>query len=286
MAEWTDGYWGSEDGLRLHYRDYSGSENAPPILCLHGLTRNARDFEPLVERLAGRRRILCLEMRGRGESAWSPDPMRYSPLTYAEDLERFLLETDITRFVAFGTSMGGIITMREAATHAERLAGVLLNDIGPVIEPAGLARIRGYVGKSQSWPTWLHAARAIREGNRDVYPDWELADWLAMAKRLCKLLANGRIVYDYDMRIAEPLRAPGGESGFDMWKAFGALGPVPTLLLRGEFSDVLSDATAREMVRRKPDLEHVTVPRVGHAPLLVEPESFAAIDRLLARAGA
>jgi pimeloyl-ACP methyl ester carboxylesterase len=284
LAEFTDEVWWSKDGLRLHYRDYAGPDKLPPIICLHGLTRNARDWEPVVERIAGSRRIYCLDMRGRGESAYATDPLTYVPLTYVQDIEAFLSERQIERYVAFGTSMGGIITMLQAATRPERLAGALLNDIGPVIEEKGLERIRGYVGKASNLPTWLHAARSLQSGFGDTYPRWELADWLAMAKRLCKLQSSGRIAFDYDMRIADPIKSPGGESGFDMWTAFAGLEKVPTALIRGGHSEILSQATAAEMKRRKPDIEVTVVPDVGHAPLLDEPEACAAIDALLERA--
>jgi pimeloyl-ACP methyl ester carboxylesterase len=283
VADYTDGVWWSNDGLPLHYRAYAGPSDRLPILCLHGLTRNARDWEPVADRLAGDRQLYCLEMRGRGESAYSSDPMTYVPLTYVQDVEAFLATLKINRYIVFGTSLGGIIAMLQAATRPERLAGVLINDIGPVIEAEGVERIRGYLGKGGNFPTWLHAARVLRSGFEDVYPRWELTDWLAMAKRLCKLQRSGRIGYDYDMRIAEPFRVPGGESGFDMWTAFAGLKDVPTVLIRGDHSEILSDATAQEMKRRKPDLEIVTVPDVGHAPLLNEPEAEAAIDKLLAR---
>ncbi len=283
MAEYEDRVWWSNDGLRLHYRAYDGPAEKPPIVCLHGLTRNARDWEPVVDRLTGDRRIFVLEMRGRGESAYASDPMTYTALTYVQDVEAFLAAEKIARYVSFGTSMGGIITMLQAATRPERFAGVLLNDIGPVIEEAGLERIRGYVGKGGQFPTWLHAARSIREQFGDIYPKWELEDWLAMAKRWCKLQSSGRIGYDYDMRIAEPLRVPDSGGGFDMWTAFAGLKEVPTALVRGGHSEILSEATAAEMQSRKPDLEIVTVPDVGHAPVLDEPESAAAIDALLAK---
>lgn len=283
MSDYEDGYWWSNDGLRLHYRAYAGPSDRPPIVCLHGLTRNARDWEPVADRLAGEWRIFALDMRGRGESAYATDPMTYVPLTYLQDVEAFLADRAIERYVAFGTSLGGIVTMLQAATRPERLAGALLNDIGPVIEDAGVERIRGYVGKGGNFPTWLHAARSLQAGFGDIYPNWTLDDWLAMAKRLCKLTPSGRIAYDYDMRIAEPFRAPGGEGAVDLWPAFEGLADIPTLLVRGGHSEILSQATADEMQRRKPDLAVATVPGVGHAPVLDEPEAVAAIDQLLAR---
>jgi pimeloyl-ACP methyl ester carboxylesterase len=283
MADWQDGYWWSNDGLRLHYRDYPGGEGRPPILCIPGLTRNARDFGPVADRLAGAWRLIVVELRGRGESAYARDPMTYVPLTYLQDMEALIAELKLDRFVAFGTSLGGILTMLLAATGPQRIAGALLNDVGPAIEPAGLARIRTYVGKGGSWPTWLHAARALAEVQRACYPRYEIEDWLAMAKRTCRLTPQGRIVQDYDMKIAEPFRLPGGEAGVDMWPALAALAARPSLLVRGELSDILSPENAEEMARRLPDMELVTVPGVGHAPVLDEADAAARIDRLLAR---
>ncbi len=152
-----------------------------------------------------------------------------------------------------------------------------------VLDPAGLGRIRGYVGKASSWPTWMHAARAVAENNADVYPHWEIGEWLAMAKRIYRLNSSGRIVLDYDMKIAEPFRVPGNEAGPDMWQAFAALSKVPTLIVRGARSDVLAPATAERMLSALDHGELVTVPHVGHTPTLDEPEAVAAIDRLLAR---
>jgi len=283
MAAYENSYWSSDDGLRLHYRDYPGRADRPPIICLPGLTRNARDYAALAERLAGEWRVLAIEFRGRGESAYAKDPMSYVPATYVEDMAGLIAELGIDRYVAFGTSLGGIVAMLLAGTEHGRMVGALLNDVGPEIEPAGLGRIRGYVGKASSWPTWMHAARAVAENNADVYPHWTVADWLAMAKRIYRLNSSGRIVLDYDMKIAEPFRVPGSEAGPDMWRALGAIGKVPALIVRGARSDVLAPATAQRMLGVLGDAELVTVPDVGHTPTLDEPEAVAAIDRLLTR---
>jgi pimeloyl-ACP methyl ester carboxylesterase len=285
LSGYKDGYWWSPDGLRLHYRDYEGGDDGrPPLLCLPGLTRNARDFEPLAGRLAGEWRLICPDMRGRAESAYAKDAMTYVPLTYLQDISRLLADLAITRFVAVGTSLGGIITMLIAATHKEWLAGALLNDVGPALDEGGLDRIRSYVGVGQSHPTWVHAARALAEANADVYPGYDLEQWLAMAKRLYRLNSGGRVVLDYDMKIAEPIRAMGSEAGVDMWPVMQAFQGIPTLLLRGERSDLLSAASAQRMADGiGATAELVAVPGVGHAPALDEPESVAAIDRLLTR---
>lgn len=285
MAKWEDGYWWSSDGLRLHYRDYPASSRGRqlPIICLAGLTRNARDFADLADRLAGKRRIIAVELRGRGESAPAKDPMSYVPETYIDDLEALIGQRALDRFILFGTSLGGMLSMVLTAKHPDKVAGVLLNDIGPAVEPAGLARIKSYVGRGSSFPTWLHAARGLSEVHRIAYPGYGLDEWLAMAKRLCRLTPAGRIVLDYDGMLAEPLKAQGNEAPPELWPLIEALRPVPTLLVRGALSDILSAETADRMQAELPLMERLDVPGVGHAPTLSEPGCDAAIDRLLAR---
>lgn len=288
MASWVDNYWSSSDGLRLHYRDYAGGDahlpiRRPPIVCIPGLTRNARDFEAVAERLAGAWRLICVDLRGRGESDHARDAGDYCPPVYVRDLEELIAELGLDRLILFGTSLGGLLTMLLALNGSSRISGALLNDIGPEIDPIGLDRIRGYVGRSQSWPTWLHAARHFAEAQGHIYPRWKGDDWLAHAKRLCRISASGRIILDYDLRIAEPLKAAGGEAGADMWQVFAALRGVPSLVLRGEYSDILAPATLARMAAENPAMEAVVVPNVGHAPTLEEPEAVAAIERLLAR---
>ena len=283
MAAYENIFWWSNDGIRLHARDYPGQADRLPLICLPGLTRNARDFAALAEVMAGRRRVIAVDFRGRGESGYARDAMSYVPLTYVQDVLALLAEQGIARFVAVGTSLGGIVTMLLTGPARERIAGAVLNDIGPELEAAGIARIRGYVGRGSSCPTWLHAARTLAEAQGDIYPHWGLAEWLAMAKRLYRVTSAGRIVLDYDLKIAEPFRVPGAETGPDMWQALGGLGGMPVLLVRGERSDVLGAATATRMVEALPDAELVTVPGVGHAPMLTEPVALAGIERLLAR---
>ncbi len=283
LPSYTDGYWWSGDGLRLHYRDYPGRSDPPPLICIPGLTRNARDYEKLAERLAGEWRVIAVELRGRGESAYAKDPMTYVPLTYLQDLEALVAALKLDRFVAVGTSLGGILTMLMASTHPERIAGAVLNDVGPEIDPAGLGRIRGYVGKSTWHPTWMHAARAVAEANAHVYPNWGITEWLDMAKRTHRLTSAGRIVLDYDMKIAEPFRVPGNEAGPDMWRAFEGLKDKPLLIVRGGTSDILPAAVADRMHAQVAGSELLTIADTGHTPTLTEPEAEAAIDRLLER---
>lgn len=280
-----EGEWESEDGLKLHYRDYSATaerQDRPPLLCLHGLTRNARDFEALAETFAGEWRIIVPEMRGRGQSEYARDAESYRLDVYMVDVVRLLRQLDCGPVVAIGTSMGGLIAVTLAATKAWPLAGVAVNDIGPDVEPSGMARIRDYVGQGRSFETWMHAARALREMSGAAHPDYAISDWLAFAKRAMVVGGNGRIVFDYDMKIAEPLYAAEGAEPVDLWPAFRALGNMPALVLRGELSDLLSAATVARMQSEIPTMRAVTVPRVGHAPTLAEPEAQKAIADLLA----
>ncbi len=279
---WTNGWFWSRDGLRLHYRDMPGPADRPVLLCLPGLTRNSADFESLARRLAGQWRVVAVDLRGRGESAWPRDSLTYVPLTYLLDLGLLIEAAGIKRFVVLGTSLGGALALQLTTGHRAAMAGVILNDFGPFVEPGGLARLRANVGRAGNWPTWIHAARDLAQRNAASYPDWQLADWLGFAKRLCRLSAAGRIVFDYDPRIAEPFRLPHGDAGSDLWAAFGALAGLPVLSLRGALSDVLSPATQAAMQARLPQMRMVEVPGVGHAPSLDEPVAVAAIDALLA----
>lgn len=280
---WRDSFWRSEDGLELHYRDYAGPQDstAIPALCIPGLSRNARDFHDLALHLAHDRRVIAVDLRGRGDSEYAKVASTYTPLQYVQDLQRLFVLAGLERAVFVGSSLGGMVTMIMALLEPHRIAGVVLNDIGPVIGQAGLERIAGYVGQGRSYPTWMHAARALQDVHQDTYPDWKLEDWLAEAKRAMELGNNGRITFDYDLRVAEIFQQGLADAAqTDMWTGFDALKGKPVLVLRGEHSDILTGATARDMVSRFDGVELVTVPRVGHLPILSEPVAVEAIDRL------
>lgn len=284
---YSDEYWESSDGLKLHYRDYAGPEGssgALPVVCMHGLTRNARDFAPLAEQLSQTHRVIVPEMRGRGMSDYAKDSASYNPIQYANDVERLLDELGIDRFIAIGTSLGGLMTMLIALQKPGRIAAAVLNDVGPEVELTGVARIAGYVGQGGSFPTWMHAARTLESMHRESYPDYALEDWLDLAKRTMVIGQNGRISYDYDMAIADPFKEGGDNAApADLWPAFEALKGAPLLLVSGALSDLISPATVARMEKVHGDMATVTIPRVGHAPTLDEPESRAAIDSLLGR---
>lgn len=281
-------HWQSADGLTLHFRDYPAAgaltTGRPPVLCLHGLTRNARDFESLAPHIAQQGwRVIAPEMRGRGRSAYAADAASYAVPTYVSDLDALLKQEGIDRFVAIGTSMGGLMIMAMAALAPYRIEGVVLNDVGPVVETSGLEKIKAYVGQGKSFPTWVHAARGLSELHADTYPGYGLEDWLEMAKRTMVPVSNGRIAFDYDMRIAEPILAS-DESAVppDLWPMLRALAGRPAVLVRGERSTILSADTFAQMADALPGARAVTVPNLGHAPTLDEPEVRAAIDVMLA----
>lgn len=281
-TDYNDVYWESGDGLKLHCRDYNSETTKTPIICIPGLTRNARDFAHLGDWVDGERRILMLDLRGRGASEYAKDTGSYRPKNYIDDIIRLMDKLEIPKALFFGTSLGGIVTMVMASKYPDRVAGALLNDIGPEIDPQGLERIAEYVGQGRSFDTWAHAARDLAETSSDIHPDYKLIDWIAFAKKLYTMNSSGRIKLDYDMKIAEQFSdKPGGADA--LWVALEALKDKPVLILRGELSDLFSDKSAKVMAAVLNQAELITVPNVGHAPSLEEPASLDAIARLLQR---
>ena len=288
MADFSDLSWSSPDGLTLHARDYPGGEDKLPVVCIHGLTRNSRDFEDLAPLIAATgRRVIAVDVRGRGRSDRDPAPANYHPGTYAMDINALLLAEGIGRAVFVGTSMGGIITMVLAAIRPDAIAAAVLNDVGPELSPVGIARISGYVGQAAPIETWADAAAYIRSVNGAAFPDAPDEEWDRFARRTFREDAGGRPVLDYDPAIALAFRpdpdAPPAAPP-DMWPLFRALTTGrPTLLIRGGLSDLIDEPIARKMREAAPDMAYAEVARVGHAPMLTEPPAWAAIEALLSR---
>jgi pimeloyl-ACP methyl ester carboxylesterase len=280
-APFTDRYHWTTDNVRLHFRDFPGDPARPALLCLPGLTRNARDFEAFAAAWSPRFRVVTPSFRGRGDSGYARDPLTYVPLTYLQDLGRLIEEAGLERFIVVGTSLGGLMGLLLDVTQRRRIAGLVLNDLGPDMEEAGLARVRAQVGRGGNWPTWLHAARDIARRQADIYPGWPLEKWLAHAKRLCRLTREGRIIWDYDPEIAAPFALPNPDATLDLWLALDNFRDRPVLSIRGERSDILTAATQARMAERLPGLTAVTVPRVGHAPTLEEPAAADALASFL-----
>lgn len=287
QASWNDRYLWTSDNVRLHYRDYGTPRDGQPVLlCLPGLTRNARDFEVLATHFAPRFRVVTPSFRGRGDSGYARDPLTYVPLTYLQDVGRLMDDAHVSSAVIIGTSLGGLIGLLLDVTQHSRIAGLVLNDLGPDMQEEGLARVRGQVGRGGNWPTWLQAARDIARRQADIYPGWSLEKWLAYTKRLCRVSREGRIVWDYDPEIAAPFSLPHGDGtssgALDLWLALDSYRSRPVLSIRGERSDILSAETQKKMAERLPGLTAVTVPRVGHAPTLEESSALEALEAFLA----
>jgi pimeloyl-ACP methyl ester carboxylesterase len=269
----------SPDGMRLHYRDYPGPSGARlTVICIPGLTRNARDFEDIGPHLADRYRVICADLRGRGLSAYAPDPMTYVPATYVRDIIALMDSAGLMRVAVIGTSLGGIISMLLASVVPHRLLGVVINDVGPELDPAGLARIGGYVGRSKPAGTWAEAAAAIEAIDGAIFPDYRGDDWARMARRRFAEMPDGSLKPDYDLNIAKPFAAA---KATDLWPFFGSFRMMPVLAIRGANSDLLSPDVFDRIQAAVPNLQRVTVPNRGHAPHLDEPVARAAIDRFL-----
>jgi pimeloyl-ACP methyl ester carboxylesterase len=288
MAKLSDLFWSSADGLRLHARDYAGGDDKTPVICIHGLTRNSRDFEDLAPMIAATgRRVIAVDVRGRGQSARDPNPANYHPGTYATDIVTLMAQQGMARAVFIGTSMGGLITMVLAAFAPQVIAAAVLNDVGPELSPVGIARIGGYVGQGKPVETWADAAAYARTINASAFPDAPEAEWDRFARRTFREGEDGKPALDYDPDIAlafkvdpdaPPVPVP------DMWPLFRALTTGrPTLLIRGELSDLVDEAIAAKMRQAAPDMAYAEVPRVGHAPMLTEPAAWSAIEAFLER---
>ena len=280
---YRDGYF-HRDGIRLHFRDYPGPIDGPPLLCLPGLTRNARDFDDFARHWSPRYRVLTLEFRGRGESGADPLPERYIPSTYAHDTIALLDHVGVADAVFVGTSLGGLVAMLVAVLDEDRVAGAILNDIGPELSDTGIARIRGVVGtSSRGFANWGEAAAAVEANQCGLPKQWGLADWEAMARRLCSERDDGSIRFDYDPAIAEPFRSAPTGASVDMWPLFDALAQKPVLVLRGEHSDLLTPEVLQRMADRSPKVRTATIAEVGHAPELTEREAVTAITEFLTK---
>ena len=276
-----DHHYTSSDGLRLYARHYESDSDATPLLCMHGLSRNSADFHDLVDHLTDRP-VISVDQRGRGRSDYDPDPSNYRPDRYCEDMLTLVRGLGHERIISIGTSMGGLMTFMLGNMSPNLFAGAVINDIGPDIEATGIERLRGYVGQHHSFDSLADAAKAIKAQGPDIFPEFEEADWLSFAGRVCESTEDGRVRFSYDPAISkglsesDPTAAPP-----NLWPLFLGLSDFPMLVLRGENSDLLSVATAERMARDRKHTCLVTVPNRGHAPTLTEPVALNAIRSFL-----
>ena len=278
----ADRRWTSPDGLSLYARDYAAASGPAklPVIAIHGLTRNSADFGAIAPLIAqSGRRVLAVDIRGRGLSDRAPDPMTYQPLNYAHDILALMDQAGVARAVFLGTSMGGLITMALAAIRSKVIAAAIVNDVGPEVAKEGLARIAAYSGQPVDTPGWAEAAAYVKSINAVAFPHYTDADWDAFARRTFRIGTEGAPVLDYDPDIAVPIKAAGARALVpNLWPMFNRLTKArPVLLVRGQNSDLLSEAIAAKMRKRAPKMDYVEVPGVGHAPMLDEPEAKAAI---------
>ncbi len=286
--DYQDLFFPSFDGrLTLHARDYGlpgGRINATTVLCLHGLTRNSADFHDVAMRLKDRYRIISADQRGRGYSDWDPQTANYVPAVYSQDMIRLLDYIQTSRTIVIGTSMGGLMAMILGVTNRHRLIGAVINDVGPELDPAGLARIASYTGKTRPAADWAEAAELAKFTNGVAFPDYGPADWMAFARRLYVEDANGVPVLAYDPAIAKGLETKTDAPVVppDLWPLWDGLQGLPVLVVRGALSDLLSAATLEQMAARHAGLATVTVPNRGHAPMLDEPPAMAALEGFIA----
>lgn len=279
--------WESDDGVRLAARIYgAGNTRALPLVCLPGLTRNARDFETLAEAIANHprapRQVICFDYRGRGESGWAA-PATYTTDREAADVISGLAVAGVPKAVFLGTSRGGQVIMDIALTRPDLIAGCVLNDIGPFIDREGLTRISKYVGKTRPARTWEEAAERLKAVMGSHFPAFRQEDWVRFARQLLREGEEG-IVPDYDPALAEVF-ADYDPATFtaDLWPGFLALKSTPMLVIRGGLSDILSAATVEAMRRSRPDLQVEQIPDQGHAPVLWEPSVVERIATFLPR---
>lgn len=281
MSTATSGhYYQSSDGLNIFYRDYGGQNDGTPIICLPGLTRNSRDFDALANYLSNRRRVITVDFRGRGFSDYDPTWQNYHPLTYVADTWNLLDLLHIKTVIIVGTSLGGLCAMAMAAQQGERIAGVVMNDIGPEINPAGIARISEYTGRAAPVTSWAEAAQQTK----DIYGEWLPGlsddDFMRLARRGFREIDDDIPRLDMDVNIGRAVREIGPQKG-DPWELFAALQNVPVTLLWGVLSDILTEDIIEKMKAAKPDIQVAPVAARGHVPLLDEPESLAAIDAFI-----
>lgn len=288
-ASFHDVFCASGDGLTLHAREIhpEGSGNALPVLCLPGLTRTTADFAVLAHALADDpatpRRVVAIDYRGRGQSGYDPDPTKYAVPIEMGDVIAVAAYLGISKAILVGTSRGGLISMVMAAAKSPLPAAIVLNDIGPALEMAGLLKIKGYVGVRPRPASWDAAAHAIKTMFARDFPNLDDAGWLAWARRSWHE-SNGRFEQTYDPALAQTLAGLDPDAPLpELWDAFDAMTNLPLMLIHGALSDLLSRASVEKMVARRPDLDLVTVPDQGHAPLLADAPTIARIAAFCAR---
>ena len=267
------------DGLKLEYTDLG---SGTPLLCLAGLTRNLADFDDLLAKRGATARFICLTSRGRRGSDFDRDWRHYSIVQESIDALALIDHLNLPKVTIIGTSRGGLIALALAAFAKDRLAGVLFNDVGPVVEPDGITGILTHLGRNPKFANLAEAGVGMAEFMSATFPDVSSTRWQVAASRWWVETTKG-LEINYDPHLRDAFEAARNLPPFDLWPLFDALADIPLAVLRGENSSILSRETVAEMQLRKPQLLVQQVANRGHVPFLDEPESLAAFDALLAR---
>jgi pimeloyl-ACP methyl ester carboxylesterase len=276
----------ARDGLRLHVRSYGFRvASAPPVVCLPGLARSAADFHPLAAAMAADpakpRLVLALDYRGHGQSEYDRNPGNYALPVALADLSTVLIALETAPAIFLGTSYGGFLLMMLAAWRPTAIAGVILNDIGPVIEPQGWVRIKGYVGKLPVPRNFEEGAEILRWWFDAQFPKLTRQEWIAFAQRTWRQ-HRGRLLPDYDPKLTRTLQGADLQHLPTLWNQFDALARVPLMVIRGARSDMLASSTLQAMLSRRDEIEVVVVPDQGHPPFLDEPNLIRRITAFVA----
>ena len=264
---------------RIAYTFWEGDTANPPIICVHGLTRNGRDFDRLAQSLSGKRRLFCPDIVGRGKSDWLTDSTHYTYPQYLADMTALIARTGSTQVDWVGTSMGGIMGMMLAAQPQSPIRRLVINDVGPYIAEAGLKRIADYVGLMPEFADEAAAERFLRK-NYAPFGITRDEDWRQITTTSVRTLPNGKLTLSYDPAIGVNIRKATGD--VLLWNYYDRI-TCPTLVLRGTLSDIFSAETAEEMTRRGPKAALVEIPDVGHAPALMDEGQIKTIADFLCR---
>ncbi|MFN2644034.1 MAG: alpha/beta fold hydrolase [Burkholderiales bacterium] len=264
---------------RIAYLEWGDPRNRDVLVCVHGLTRSAHDFDPLARSLASHFRIACPDLAGRGDSDRLADPMLYAVPQYVADMVTLIARLDSESVNWLGTSAGGLVGMALAAQAGTPVKKLILNDIGAVISGVALQRIGAYVGNAPSFSSFEEAEQYVRSISAPFGPHSE-AQWRFLTENWVRKEADGRWRARYDPRIAEPYRAAMPQKDLELWPIYDAI-RCPTLVLRGAQSDLLSPATTAEMARRGPKAKVIEIAGVGHAPTLLSAEQIGLVRDFL-----
>ena len=285
---YEENFYASTDGLKLYYRLYPGDNTQTPVLCLPALTRNSRDYHRLATHFSPHRKVVCPDLRGRGQSAWADKWESYEPTVYISDIVELFRILEEQEWIVIGTSLGGILAMILALSQPESVKAVVLNDIGSSIKREGYERIAAYVGEFKPAKSWEEAEKNFKAAVSEVYPTLTSEEWSEFIRNTHRELLNGDIVPNYDPAIKTTFRqalevVPEGD--ISLLAIFNGLLPKPAMVIRGETSDLLSRDTVKEMQTLKPDLRTLEIPKRGHAPLLTEEGCIAEIEDFINSAG-